>query len=344
MFICIDLWLSSPAMRAVVCEKYGDVGNLVVRDVDDPVPRDGQVVVDVFAAALNFTDSLLVRNLYQVSAPLPFVPGSEIAGVVSAVGAGVDRFMVGDRVFGMAFVGGFSERIAMPVAALKPIPEGVDFASAAGFFVASSTAYGALVVGGEVKEGETVVVLGAGGGVGLAAVQIAAALGARVIAAASNGDKLAVCREEGAVEVIDYSRESLKERIKALTGGAGADVVIDPVGGALSEEAFRATGWKGRFVVVGFASGDIGKIPLNLPLLKGAEIRSFNIAPFATKEPESLARLETELVQMLASGRLRPRIGGRYPLERAAEALALMEGRGAVGKLVVEPRSRYGQC
>jgi NADPH:quinone reductase len=267
-------------MRAVVCERYGDVGALAVREVEDPHAGRGQVVVDVHAAAVNFTDSLLVRDLYQVSAPLPFVPGSEVAGVVSEVGAGVERLAVGDRVFGMAFVGGFAERLALPAATLKPIPGGVDFAAAAAFFVASSTAYGALVFAGEVKSGETVVVLGAAGGVGLAAVQIATALGARVIAAASNPEKLAVCREEGAAATVDYSTEPLKERIKELTAGKGADVVIDPVGGALSEAAFRATGWKGRFVVVGFAGGEIAKIALNLPLLKGAEIRSFNIAPY----------------------------------------------------------------
>ncbi len=324
-------------MRALVCEKYGDPRALQVREVDEPIAGSGHVVVEVRAAAVNFTDSLLARNLYQVAAPLPFIPGSEIAGVVAALGDGVTGMAVGDRVFGMAFVGGFAERIAMPVASLKRIPDGVEFASAASFFVAFSTAYGALVCAGEVAPGESVVVLGAAGGVGLAAVQIAKALGARVIAAASNPEKLALCREEGAAEVIDYSREPLKERIKELTDGRGADVVIDPVGGALSEGAFRATGWKGRFVVVGFASGEIAKIPLNLPLLKGSEIRSFNIAPFATREPEALAELERELLAMLADGRLRPRISERFPLERGAEALQRIESRAAVGKLVVEP-------
>ncbi len=337
MFICVHLWLILLVMRALVCEKYGDPAALQVRQVDDPIAGPGHVVVEVRAAAVNFTDSLLSRDLYQVSAPLPFVPGSEVAGVVIEVGADVDGVDVGDRVFGMAFIGGFAERIAMPAASLKPIPDGVDFASAAAFFVASSTAYGALVYAGEVKRGETVVVLGAAGGVGLAAVQIAAALGARVIAAASSTEKLAACREEGASETIDYSHESLKERIKELTDGRGADVVIDPVGGVLSEAAYRATGWKGRFVVVGFASGEIAKIALNLPLLKGSEIRSFNIAPFATKEPQALAELERDMLAMLADGRVRPRISERFPLDRAGEALARIEARAAIGKLVVEP-------
>lgn len=324
-------------MRALVCESYGNVDDLRIKEVEDPRPGPGQVVVDVRAAAVNFTDSLLVRDLYQVSAPVPFIPGSELAGTVSEVGEGVDEFAVGDRVFGMAFVGGFADRIAMAAAGLKAIPDGVDFAAAAGFFVAASTAYGALRYGGEMRAGETVVVLGAAGGVGLAAVQIGVALGGRVIAAASSPDKLAVCREEGAEATIDYSRESLKDRIKELTGGGGADVVIDPVGGALSEAAFRATGWNGRFVVVGFASGEIPKIALNLPLLKGSQIRSFNIAPFTVKEPESMAEIDRTLMAMLADGRLRPRIGGRFPLEEAAEALRQIEERRAVGKLVVEP-------
>ncbi len=324
-------------MKALVCERYNDPAAIRVREVDDPIAGAGHVVVDVRAAAVNFTDSLLARDMYQVSAPVPFIPGSEIAGVISEVGDGVDSFAVGDRVFGMAFVGGFAERITMPATALKSIPAGVDYAAAASFFVAFSTSYGALVYAGEVKPGETVVVLGAAGGVGLAAVQIATALGARVIAAASSDEKLVVCREEGAAETVDYSRESLKDRIKQLTDGRGADVVIDPVGGALSEAAFRATGWKGRFVVVGFASGEIAKIALNLPLLKGAEIRSFNIAPFATKEPQALAELERDALAMLADGRLRPRISERYPLGQAAEALIRIESRRAIGKLVVEP-------
>jgi len=323
-------------MRAVLCERYGDLDGLELRELPDPAPGEGQLCIEVRAAALNFTDCLLVRDRYQVSAGLPFVPGSEIAGVVREVGPGVAEWQPGDNVFGMAFVGGFADRIVMPAQALKRVPEGVDFGEAAAFFVAFSTAYGALVHAGEVKSGDTVVVLGAAGGVGLAAVQIARHLGATVIAAASSAAKLEVCLEEGARHGIDYAREPLKERIKELSGG-GADVVIDPVGGDFSEASFRAMAVGGRFVVVGFASGSIGSIPLNLPLLKGAQVRAFDIAKVAAYDSGGLRGMEAVLLAKLAGGELRPRISARFPLERAGEALRAMEERRAIGKIVVEP-------
>ncbi len=325
------------AMRAVVCENYGSLDDLRVVDVAEPVATADQVVVEVRAAAVNFTDVLLVHDRYQVSASLPFTPGSEFSGVVNSVADDVTTLAVGDRIFGMTFVGGFAERVAVGCSSLKRIPDGVEFAAAAGFYVTYATAHGALRWAAEIRPGDCVVVLGAAGGVGLAAVQLAKSMGGRVIAAASSPAKLAICREEGAVEGIDYSREPLKERIKELTGGEGADIVIDPVGGDLAEAAFRALGWRGRFVVVGFASGEIPKIALNLPLLKGSEIRAFNIAPFSVKEPGAMRELEDELMEMLASGIARPRVTARYPLAEAAAAIGEVAERRAMGKVVVEP-------
>lgn len=326
-------------MRAVVCKEYAGPEAVVVEEVADPSPGPGQVVVDIRAAAVNFTDCLLTRDRYQVSAPLPFIPGSEFAGEVSAIGDQVDGVAVGDRVFAMSFVGGFAEKIAVDANGLRALPDGVEFAAAAGFYVTYATAYGALRFAGEVRAGETVVVLGAAGGVGMAAVQLAKQMGARVIAAASSDEKVAACLEEGAEAGINYASESLKDKIKELTAGKGADVVIDPVGGDYAESAYRATGWGGRFVVVGFASGKIPSIALNLPLLKGSEIRAFNIAPFSVKEPESMAAMNEELTAMLSDGRIRPRVSRRYSLDRAVEAMRAVEERRAIGKLVVEPGS-----
>jgi len=325
-------------MRAAVCRTYGPPEELRIEDLPEPVPGPGQVVVAVHAAAVNFPDVLILANRYQVSVPLPFSPGSEFAGVVAAVGPGVDSPRPGDRVFGAAFVGAFAERIAVPASSLTVLPDGADLAAAAAFGVVYATAYNALRSTAALRTGETLLVLGAAGGVGLAAVDLGSLLGARVIAAASTEEKLAACRKRGADATVDTSREALKDRVKELTGGRGVDVVLDPVGGALAEQAIRATGWRGRYVAVGFASGEIPRIPLNLLLLKGSELRAFNLAPFLTNEPEEYRRNQAELLELFLAGRIRPLISATYALADTAQALHDIAARRAIGKLVIDPR------
>jgi NADPH2:quinone reductase len=322
-------------MRAALCRAYGPPETLVVDEIAAPHAKAGEVVVEVVAAAVNFTDVLMLQSRYQLSATPPFVPGSEFAGVVREVGVGVETPRAGQRVCGVTFVGAFAERVAVSAASLTLLPDGIDLHAAAAFPVAYGTAYHALRSAARLEAGETMVVLGAAGGVGLAAVELGAVLGARVIAAASSAEKLAACRAQGAAETIDYLHEPLKERLKALTGGRGVDVVIDPVGGPLAEQALRATGWRGRFVCVGFASGEIPRIPLNLLLLKGAELRAFNLGPFMANEPAEMARNHRALLDLFFAGRLHPRIDAVYPLAAAAKALAHLAERRAIGKVLV---------
>lgn len=321
-------------MRAARITAYGPIHNLRVEEADDPVAGPGEVLVDIAAAAVNYPDLLIMSGGYQVRWPLPLIPGSEFAGTVHAVGPGVTGVNVGDRVAGSVAVGAFAERIAVPAAGLWAVPAEAGLADAAAFRVTYLTAYHALRSVAEVRPGAQVVVLGAAGGVGLAAVDVAVALGARVIAAVSSPEKAAVCRARGAHETIDYSHEDLKERIKQLTGG-GADVVIDPVGGPYSEPALRATAWGGRFVCLGFASSQIPAIPLNLVLLKGVVICGMEIRTFAEHRPQDARRDEAELIEHFRSGRLRPYIGGRYPLEKVADALRAVSERKVIGKLVI---------
>ena len=323
-------------MRAARCETYGPPESVVVEDVADLEPPAGGVLVEVHAASVNYPDVLIVADDYQVSIPTPFTPGSEFAGVVVATAAGVGPVRVGDRVCGSTFIGAFAEQMAVPAAALTPVPASVTFAEAASFGVVYSTAYHALRSVAEVRPGEWVAVLGAAGGVGLAAVDVATHLGARVLAAASSDEKLAVCRERGAEAVVNYERDDLKVAMKELTGG-GADVVIDPVGGPYAEPALRATRWGGRFVVVGFASGEIPRIPLNLVLLKGVIIKGFEFRTFAEHAPEASRRDRAELLALFADGKIRPYVSSVYPLDRVADALREVADRRAVGKVVVEP-------
>ena len=308
----------------------------MIEEVPDPTPGPGEAIVRVAAAGVNYPDALIVANRYQASAPLPFTPGSEFAGVVSAVGHGTQRVRVGDRVRGGAFVGAFAEQVLASEGSLAPVPEGVEFAMAAAYGVTYETAYHALVTVGRVQPGEWVAVLGAAGGVGSAAVQLGHVLGANVVAAASSPAKLAVCTAMGADAVIDYATEDLKERLKELTGG-GADVVIDPVGGPYAEPALRAMRWGGRFVTVGFASGEIPRIPLNLVLLKGVTVTAFEFRGFGTHQPEAMARATVDLREMLASGRIRPHISAVYPLDATATALEDVLERRATGKVVIDP-------
>jgi NADPH2:quinone reductase len=323
-------------MLALRCNQYGPPESLVVEEVEDLQPAAGQVVVGIEAAAVNYPDVLIASDRYQISIPVPFTPGSEFAGRVLAVGAGVGDFEPGDPVFGGCFVGAFAQQVAVPATSLSPVPEGVSFATAAAFHVAYATAYHALRSVAECRPGEWVVVLGAGGGVGLAAVDIAQVLGCRVLAAASSVAKLAVCAERGAEALVNYEEEDLKARIRELTG-AGADVIIDPVGGPYSEAALRSGRWGSRFVTVGYASGEIPRIPLNLVLLKGVIVKGFEIRTFAQHAPEAEARDRAELADLFASGVLRPHVSSVYRLEEAGAALAEVAGRRSIGKVLIEP-------
>ncbi len=323
-------------MRAARCVEYGPPSVVVVEDLPDPAPGAGEVVVRVVAAGVNYPDALIVGNRYQVSAPLPFIPGSEFAGEVVAVGERCERVHVGDRVRGGGFVGAFAELVTAAEAAVAPVPDGVDFAAAAAYGVTYETAYHALVTVGGVQPGEWVAVLGAAGGVGSAAVQLAHVLGARVVAAASSPAKLEVCRQMGADALIDYSTADLKDELKAVTDG-GADIVIDPVGGPYAEPALRAMRWGGRFVTIGFASGEIPKIPLNLVLLKGVAVTAFEFRGYGEHRPDAMARWKAELSAMLVDGRIRPHISAVYPLAATATALEDVLGRRATGKVIIDP-------
>ena len=324
-------------MRAVLCEQFGPPETLVVRDVPDPEPGEGQVVVDVAGCGVNFPDVLIIEDKYQFKPELPFSPGGEIAGTVSAVGAGVNGLSVGDRVVATLGWGGMAEKVAIPATSAITVPDGVDLVQAAGFLLAHGTSHHALVDRAGLQEGETLLVLGAAGGVGLAAVELGALMGARVIAAASTDDKLELCRTRGAVETINYRTEDFRARVKELTDGRGVDVVYDPVGGDLSEPALRSMAWKGRFLVIGFAAGDIPKVPLNLPLLKGCSVVGVFWGAFTGREPERNAANIEQLLGWLAEGRVAPHVSGTFPLEQAADAIRELAERRATGKVVVTP-------
>ena len=322
-------------MKAVLCKAYGPPDSLVFEDVASPVPGPDEAVVTVKAASVNFPDVLIIENKYQVKPPLPFSPGSELAGIVKVVGDGVTHLKPGDRVMAITGYGAFAEEVNVDARKLFPIPQAMDFATAAAFGLTYGTSEHALVDRGALKSGETLLVLGAAGGVGLAAIEIGKILGARVIACASTDDKLAVCRTHGADETINYTTEDLRERIKALTNGTGPDVVYDPVGGAYTELALRSIAWRGRLLVVGFAAGEIPKIPLNLTLLKGCSIVGVFWGDFARREPGHFADAMARLSAWHAGGKLKPHISNTFPLERAADALKLMAARKVMGKVVL---------
>ncbi len=322
-------------MRAVLCKQYGPPSALVVEEVPSPVAKPGEVVISVKAAGVNFPDTLIIQGKYQFKPDPPFSPGGEVSGVVKEVGEGVSRFKPGDKVIGSAVFGGYAEEIALDADRVIPMPDGVDYAIASGFVLAYGTSYHALVDRARLQAGETLLVLGAAGGVGLSAVEIGKALGARVIAAASSKDKLDVCREHGADEVIEYTTEDLKTRIKDLTGGNGVDVIYDPVGGAYAEPALRGIAWDGRYLVVGFAAGDIPKIPLNLALLKGCSIVGVFWGAFTMRDPKANRANLEQLFGWVTDGTIKPLVSATYPLERAAEALEDMLARRVTGKAVL---------
>ena len=324
-------------MKAVVCKAWGLPDSLEVLELPDLEAGPGQVVIDVKAAGVNFPDVLIIQGKYQVRPELPFTPGSEISGVIRAIGAGVAGVTVGDRVIAFTAQGGFAQQVAVPAQAVMPMPPGMDFDIAAAITLTYGTSHHAIVDRAALKPGETMLVLGAAGGVGLAAIDIGKALGARVIAAASSDAKLAVCREHGADATINYTTENLREAIKAATGGNGPDVIYDPVGGNYTEAAFRAIGWRGRYLVVGFANGAIPKLPLNLMLLKGAALIGVFWGEFAKREPQANLAAMRQLLGWLAEGKIRPRISGRYALEDTARALNDMAARRITGKVVIVP-------
>ena len=323
-------------MRAVVCKAFGPPENLVVETVEDPTPGDGEVLVDIRAAAITFPDTLVIEDKYQFKATPPFILGNEVAGVVSGVGAGVADFAVGDKVIGGQSTGGFAEQIAVPADKLRPLTEGLDFAEATGFGYAYGTSYYALKYRGSLKAGENLLVLGAAGSVGISAIEIGKLMGARVIAAASTTEKLELCRQRGADEVINYDQEDLKNRTKELTGGAGADVVYDAVGGDYAEAALRATAWRGRFLVIGFTAG-IPRIPLNLTLLKGCDVLGVFWGGARMREAELFDQSTAELNAHAAAGEIRPLVTRRYALEDVPGAMRDMLDRKVLGKIVAEP-------
>src|SRR5512145_1147378 len=322
-------------MKAVLCKQYGPPDSLAIEEVESPHPGANEVVVSVKAASLNFPDVLIIQNKYQFKPPLPFSPGSELAGVVKEVGPGVERFKPGDRVMAFTTYGAFAEEVKTEATRLIRLPQKMDFVTGAAFLLTYGTTDHALRDRAALSSGETLLVLGAAGGVGLAAVEVGKALGARVIACASTGEKLAVCRDHGADETINYATEDLRERIRALTGGRGADVVYDPVGGPYSEPAFRSIAWRGRHLVVGFAAGEIPKLPLNLALLKGASVVGVFWGDFARREPARFAESVKQLTKWYAEGRLKPHVSQTFPLEKAAEALKAMAARQVKGKVVL---------
>jgi NADPH2:quinone reductase len=322
-------------MKAVVCRRFGPPEMLSVEDGPAAAAGPGEVAVSVRAASLNFPDLLIIQDKYQVKPALPFTPGSEFAGVVTSTGPGVDGFKPGERVMAFAPYGAFAEELTIDASRLLRIPPDMDDVTAASFLVAYGTSDHALVDRGHLAAGETLLVLGAAGGVGLAAIQIGKAIGARVIACASSDEKLAVCRRNGADLTIDAARDDLRARLKDLTAGRGPDVVYDAVGGAQTEAAFRSIAWRGRLLVVGFASGEIPKLPSNLALLKGASIAGVYWGEFQRREPQAFADSVARLLGWFRAGKLRPEVSATFPLHRAADALGLLASRKSTGKIVL---------
>jgi NADPH:quinone reductase len=324
-------------MRAVVCRAWGDVETLEVADVAPPVPKPDEVLIDVRATGINYADAIMVAGRYQTKPPLPFSPGLETAGVVAACGAAVTRFSPGDRVMAIVPYGGLAEQAVAPEAETFPIPEGMSFEEAGAFPIAYISSDVAIRWQGRLEAGETLLVLGAAGGVGLTAVEIGKAMGARVIAAASTAEKLAVARERGADEGINYATEKLTERVMALTGDKGADVCFDPVGGSLFDAALSSLGWGGRMLLVGFVGG-VPQIPANRLLVKHRAALGSSLRYFRWHAPDKLRRSVEALIDWYRHGKLRPLVSHRLPLARSVEAITLLTDRKAHGKIVVVPR------
>ncbi|WP_373184409.1 NADPH:quinone oxidoreductase family protein [Halopseudomonas sp.] len=325
-------------MKAVLCKEFGPASSLVLEETADPVAKPNEVVLDIHAAGVNFPDTLIIEGKYQIKPPFPFSPGGEAAGVIASVGDKVSHLKPGDRVMGLTGYGSFAEQIAVDASRILPIPKNMDFVTAAGFSMTYGTSMHALKQRADLKAGETLLVLGASGGVGLAAVEIGKAMGARVIAAASSAEKLEVARAAGADELINYSEVSLKDAVKELTKGQGADVIYDPVGGDLFDQAVRSINWKGRLLVVGFASGRIPEFPVNLALLKGSSIVGVFWGSFAAREPQTNRENFEELFAWFTEGKLKPLVSEKFRLDQYEDALNILTSRKAVGKVVVQVR------
>ncbi len=322
-------------MKAVVCTQYGKVEDLKYQDMPDPIAGPGQVVVEVKAAGLNFPDLLLVQGLYQMKPPTPFVPGAECAGIISAVGEGVNRYKTGDKVMAYMMNGAFAQKIAVAQEALVPLPTGMGFDIGAGITTTYATSYYALKQRAKLQPGETLVVLGAAGGVGLAAVELGVAMGAKVIAVASTQEKLDLAAAHGAQMGINYEKEDLKAAIKAATDGKGADVIYDPVGGKYAEPALRGIGWNGRYLVIGFAAGEIPKIPLNLTLLKSASLVGVFWGAWAMRNPAGHVQNMKEIFDMFAQGKIKATVTAHYPMEDFMQGFDDLAQRKAKGKIVL---------
>lgn len=325
-------------MKAVLCKAFGPADTLVVEDVSSPEIKKNEVLLDVHAAGINFPDTLIIEGKYQFKPPFPFSPGGEASGVINAVGENVSHLNVGDRVMALTGWGSCAEQIAVPAYNILPMPDAMDFTTAAAFSMTYGTAMHALKQRGALQAGETLLVLGASGGVGLAAIEIGKAMGARVIAAASSAEKLEVARQAGADELINYQDEDVRERLKTLTKGQGVDVIIDPVGGDLFETVFRSIAWNGRMLVIGFASGTIPSLPANLPLLKGAAVIGVFWGSFAQRQPQDNVANFQQLFAWFAEGKLKPLVSQTFALEDTAQAINTLAARKAVGKLVIKVR------
>lgn len=324
-------------MKALLCTHYGPPDELELAEIADPVPGPGEVVVRVKAAALNFFDTLIIQGKYQVKPAFPFSPSAEFAGVVESVAPDVTGFKADDRVLGFTGYGAAREKIAVAAKALTPIPDNLDFDRAAGLCVTYGTTLYALKDRAHLKEGETLAVLGASGGVGVAAVEIGKLMGARVIACASSPEKVAFCKEHGADDGIDYAKEDLKDALRRATGGKGADVIYDPVGGAYAEAALRAIAWEGRFLVIGFAAGEIPKVPFNLYLLKSANVLGVFWGAWTERDPDGHRANVAQLLAWAASGKLSSHVHAAYPLSEAATALKALAERKVMGKVILRP-------
>lgn len=322
-------------MRAILCEELTGPDGLRLADLPEPTPGPGEVVVGIRACGVNFADTLIVQGKYQEKPPLPFVPGAEIAGDVLALGEGVTHLRVGQRVAALCDTGGFAEQVAVAAARCVPLPDGMAYETAAGFLITYGTSHLALTRRGQLQPGETLLVHGAAGGVGLAAVEIGALLGAEVIATASSAEKLALARRYGAAHTIDYTQEDFVARVKEITGGRGADVIYDPVGGDVFDRSLRCIAWEGRLLVIGFASGRIPQPPAGLLLVKNVAVVGLYWGAYAARNPQVLTDSLAQLFAWQAAGKLKPHISAAYPLEKTGDALRSLMERKSVGKVVV---------
>jgi NADPH2:quinone reductase len=327
--------MSEKAMQALMCESFGPPEGLVLREIAVPAPGSGEVLIRVQASGVNFPDSLIIQDKYQIKAPLPFAPGGELAGVVETVGPDVTRFRPGDRVAALTHWGGFAEYALASEERMTLVPDSMDLDTASAFTLVYGTAHHALKQRGALQSGETILILGASGGVGLAAIEVAKAIGARVIAGASSAEKLAIAKAYGADHFVNYAEQDLKAVVKELTGGKGVDVVYDPVGDKLADPAFRTIGWGGRYLVIGFAGGQIPSLALNLPLVKGAAIVGVFWGDFVSREAAAHHANMAELYAMHAAGQLKPLISARFPIAEGGAAIRMLMDRRAAGKVIV---------